>query len=87
MGFKKYKRKPFEVEAVEITEENIDELAQFIGTVRTREEDGVKFIQVDRRLIPNVVRVYQGFFMTKMGDNIRCYSPRTFKEQFEMVEE
>lgn len=87
MGFKKYKRKPFEVEAVEITEENIDELAQYIGTVRVREEDQVKFIQVDRRLIPNVARVYQGFYMTKMGDNIRCYSPRTFKEQFELVEE
>ncbi|MET0786257.1 MAG: hypothetical protein ABWY25_06085 [Paenisporosarcina sp.] len=74
-------RKPFTVEAVEITEENINELAEFIGTVRTK-DNGSPYIQVDRRLVPNVFRVYPGFWMTKMGDNIRCYSKRIFKEQF-----
>lgn len=83
--FQKYTRKPFTVEAVEITEENLEELAVHIGTIKTREEDGVKYIHVDRRLVPNVFRVFPGFFMTKMGDNIRCYSPRTFKEQFELL--
>jgi hypothetical protein len=86
MTFQTYRRKPFTVEAIEITEENIDELAKFIGTVKIKDEDGTKFIQVDRRLIPNVWRVYPGFFMTKMDENIRCYSPRTFKEQFELTE-
>lgn len=74
-------RKPFTVEAVEITEANINELAEFIGTVRTK-DNGSPYIQVDRRLVPNVFRVYPGFWMTKMGDNIRCYSKRIFKEQF-----
>lgn len=83
--FKKYTRKPFDVEAVEITDDNIEEVAEFIGTIRTKDEDNTKFIQVDRRLIPNVFRVYPGFFMTRMGDNIRCYSPRTFNEQFELT--
>lgn len=79
--YNQYVRKPFVVEAVEITEENIEEVAEFVGEVRTK-EDGSKFIFVDRRLVPNVFRVYPGHFMTRMGDNIRCYSKRVFNEQF-----
>lgn len=82
MDFITYVRKPFVVEAVEITLENIGELAQFIGSLK--EEDGTLFIQVDRRLVPNVFKVYPGFFMTRMGDNIRCYSRKIFREQFVM---
>ena len=84
MDFATYTRKPFKVEAIEITEENIFELAEFIGTVR-KKEDGTPYIHVDKRLIPNVFRVYPGFFMTRMGDNVRCYSPKIFKDQFELV--
>jgi hypothetical protein len=84
MYFNTYIRKPFVVEAVEITEENINEVAEFVGTVR-KKEDGTSYIQVDRRLIPNVYRVYPGFYMTRMGDNIRCYSAKIFTEQFELV--
>jgi hypothetical protein len=85
MQFDTYARKPFVVEAVEITEENIEQVAEFVGTVR-KKDDGTSFIQVDRRLIPNVYRVYPGFFMTKMGDNVRCYSPKIFRDQFELIE-
>ena len=81
MEFTTFVRKPFTVEAVEITNENIAELAEFIGTLRER-DNGQKFIQVDRRAVPNVFRVYPGFWMTKMGDNVRCYSKRIFKDQF-----
>lgn len=79
--FNTFVRKPFVVEAIEITEENIEEVAKFIGEVRQK-EDGSKFIYVDRRLVPNVFRVYPGFFMTKMGENVRCYSKRVFMDQF-----
>lgn len=82
----KYVRKPFLVEAVEVTEANIKELAEFIGTVR-KKPDGTSFIAVDRRLIPNVFRVYPGFWMTRMGDNIRCYSAKIFNDQFIELEE
>lgn len=81
MEFTTFVRKPFVVEAIEITTENIDEAAKYIGDVRER-EDGTKYILVDRRLVPNVEKVYPGFFMTKMGENIRCYSRKIFKEQF-----
>lgn len=81
MDFTKFVRKPFTVEAVEVTKENIDEIAEHVGTLRQK-EDGTPFIQVDRRLVPNIFRVYPGFWMTKMNDNIRCYSKRVFVEQF-----
>lgn len=81
MQFKEFVRKPFTVEAVEVTVENIDEIAKFVGTL-SHKQDGTPFIQVDRRLIPNVFRVFPGFWMTKMNDNIRCYSRRVFTEQF-----
>lgn len=81
MEFIKFVRKPFTVEAVEVTKENISDIAEFVGTLREK-EDGTPFIQVDRRLVPNIFRVYLGFWMTKMNDNIRCYSKRVFVEQF-----
>ena len=81
MEFVTYVRKPFEVQVVEITRENIEEVARFVGDVRYR-DDQTPYILVDRRLVPSVDRVHIGFFMTKIGDNVRCYSPRVFREQF-----
>jgi hypothetical protein len=81
MEFNTFIRKPFAVQAVEITEENIGEVAELIGTLRQK-EDGTPFIKVNPRLVPNIYRVYPGFWMTKMGDNIRCYSKRIFHAQF-----
>ena len=81
MQFNTFVRKPFTVEAVEVTKDNIEEIAPFVGTMRQK-EDGTPYIQVDRRLVPNIFRVYPGFWMTKMGDNIRCYAPKVFNEQF-----
>lgn len=74
-------RKPFIVEAVEVTRDNIAKIAEHVGELRAK-EDGTPFIFVDRRLVPNVYRVYPGFFMTRMGDHIRCYTKKIFNEQF-----
>lgn len=81
MEYASYVRKPFLIEAVEVTAENIGEVAQFVGTLR-KKENGTPYIQVDRRLVPSIFRVYPGFWMTRMDGNIRCYSKRTFQEQF-----
>lgn len=81
MELSNYVRKPFIVEAVEVTPENIGEIAELVGTLREK-DNGTPYIQVDRRLVPNIYRVYLGFWMTRMGDNIRCYSKRIFREQF-----
>lgn len=75
-------RKPFKVEAVQITKDNIEEIAEEIGKIRYKRENGEPFIRVNPRVIPNIQFVYIGFYMTKMGDNIRCYSGRIFEDQF-----
>jgi hypothetical protein len=81
MDFKDYIRKPFVVEAVEITRDNIEECAEIIGELCFK-DDGSPYIQVDQELVPNVFRVFPGYWMTKMGDNVRCYSKKVFKDQF-----
>lgn len=81
MDFTTFVRKPFTVEAVEVTKENIAEIAPLVGTLKEK-DDGTPYIHVDKRLVPNIFRVYPGFWMTKMNDNIRCYSKRIFLEQF-----
>lgn len=81
MDLTEFVRKPFIVSAMEITKENITELAKYIGTIEET-ADGSKFIQVDPKLVPNVTRVFPGFYMTRMGDYVRCYSRRVFFEQF-----
>lgn len=81
MEFTQFVRKPFVVEAVEVTTENMEEIAKYVGEVREK-EDGSPFILVDRRLIPNVFRVYPGYWLTRMGDRTRCYSRKIFLEQF-----
>lgn len=82
--FNTYQRKPFVVEAVQITAENIEELAPMIGDYR-KLEDGTPYILVDSRLVPNLHRAYIGYWITKMGDNFRCYVQKIFEDQFEQV--
>lgn len=81
MDFNTYVRKPFRVQAVQVTEDNIQELAKFCsGKYCT--EDGHPYILVDKKSIPNVLRIEVGFFVTKMGKNIRAFSEKVFNEQF-----
>lgn len=79
--FNQYVRTPFSVEATIISEENIEKIAQLVGTVRTKGDE--KYIALDRRIVPNISRAYIGWYVTRLGDNFRCYSPKVFTEQFE----
>lgn len=80
MDYLPFVRKPFEVQAVQVTTENIAEIATMIGRIR-RNERG-PYIQVNLKIVPNIPVVYPGYWVTKMGGNIRCYSERVFKQQF-----
>lgn len=84
LEFTNYVRKPFSVQAIEVTEENIRDVARGlnIGQVKFDEETGEPYILVDKKKIPNVNRVHAGYFVTKMGNNIRCYNPQVFPQQF-----
>ena len=78
---KEFVRKPYVVNALEITLENIERVAPMIGKLH-RKRNGSPWIEVDRQKVPVVTKVYPGFFMTVQGDSVRCYSPRTFLAQF-----
>lgn len=86
MEYTPYVRKPLQVNAVQFTEENMEELAPLVGSFRTKtNEDGSKtpFIVVDRRLVPNnVYKVWPGFWMTKVGDSVHVFTEPAFKSQF-----
>lgn len=83
--FETFVRTPFVVRATKITEENIEDIAQMVGEIRTK--NGEQFIALDRRVVPNVSRAFVGWWVTVLNGNIRCYAPKVFKEQFEIVSE
>lgn len=81
MEFTKYVRKPFTVNAAEVTNENIGEIAELIGVLQER-DNGTPYIHVNRLSIPNITKVYPGFWVTKMDGNIHCYIKKVFHNQF-----
>lgn len=80
MEYIKFIRRPFVVEAVQITKENIEELSKIVGELKYK--GNTPYIALDRRLVPNVTRAYVGWWLTRLEDNVRCYSPKVFLEQF-----
>lgn len=81
MKMTEFVRKPFVIEAIQITNENIEEVAKEIGFL-SKTDNGEKFIIVDRNTVPVVRHVYVGYWMTRYGHRIRCYTPRSFLNQF-----
>jgi hypothetical protein len=81
LEFNSFIRKPFTVDAVQVTEDNMAEVAKLVGELKEK-DDGTPFIQVDKKKVPNIYRVFPGFWMTRMGNHIRCYSPKIFHDQF-----
>lgn len=81
MEFETFVRKPFVVEAVEITEDNIAEVAKKVGTLKL-DEEGKPYISVNRMLFPSLFKVFPGYWMTVLDDQIRCYSKIVFERQF-----
>lgn len=87
LDFQPYIRKPFTIEAIEVTEENMEEVAASleIGKVQPKRNGEQLYILVDGEKIPNVFRIYAGFFITRMGINLRAYSAKTFRRQFALA--
>lgn len=84
MEFTQYIRKPFTIEAVQITDENIDELCPLIGhEVLEDDETGDRYIRLDRRIVKQSHKAFAGHWITRMdGKFLRVYSPNSFIKQF-----
>lgn len=81
MEFLPYIRRPFKVEAIEVTIENIHELSELCGEL-VEKEGCDPYIQVDRKKVSNIYRIKLGFMLTRMGENLRAYSREAFELTF-----
>ena len=81
----KYNRKPFSVDAVQVTADNIHEVAKWcMGKVET-ENDGRLYIKVKvrRPLTDRQTKAYIGDWVLYAGTGFKVYTDRAFTGSFE----
>jgi hypothetical protein len=91
----RYVRKPFYVEAIEVTTENLDEVAEWCsGTVvRSLKDAAVKgsgvtpYIQVQvlRPMNERQTKAYPGDMVLQAGASFKVYSGKAFQQSFDPV--
>lgn len=83
MEFQTFVRKPFRIQAIQITEENIELFADLIGDNVVRKEDnGTHYFLANRQLVRTINRVKVGYWVTKMNEQYRVYVPEVFDSLF-----
>jgi hypothetical protein len=88
MQTKKFARKPFLVDAVRVTSENMEEVAKWCGGEVLTEKRGnrmVKFIQVhvSRALNERQKKAPVGDWVLYAGKSFKCYTSKAFDDCFE----
>lgn len=83
-----YIRKPFEVEAVEVTEANIEEVKDWCQGNLQVEENGRQFIKVRvvRALNERQTKAYPGDWVLYAGTGFKVYTPKAFEKTFTKAE-
>jgi hypothetical protein len=87
-----YVRKPFYVDAIQVTDQNIAQVAEWCsGEVRTadaRGEDVEPYIQVRvvRPLNDKQTKAYPGDWVLYAGTGYKVYQSKAFKQNFDLVE-
>lgn len=80
----KFVRRPFHVQAVQITADNMAEVAKWCGgTIKS--EGAVSFIKVDVQHPVNVRQTqgYVGNWVLKAGEQFKVYQDKAFKATFQ----
>lgn len=91
-----YQRKPFRVQAIQVTDENLSDLAEWCGGAVRLEEDGfdgfksyvdVPTTKATSRYRLQRVRAYVGDWLVRLTEdnNFKIYKTRSFLEIFEEV--
>lgn len=79
----KYVRKPFEVEAVQVTEENIEEVKDWCqGTLMSDNRPFIK-VRVARALNERQTKAYPGDWVLYAGTGFKVYTSKAFHKTFE----
>lgn len=79
----KFTRKPFEVDAVQVTDDNIDEVAKWCqGEVK--EEDNRPYIKVRvlRVIDERQTKAFVGDWVLYAGTGYKVYTPKAFQKSF-----
>jgi hypothetical protein len=84
-----YVRKPFEVEAVEVTTDNVEEVAKWCdGKVLAEgdDENPKQFVKVRvaRALNERQTKAYPGDWVLYAGTGYKVYTPKAFAKTFEL---
>lgn len=85
-GFSIYARRPFTVEALEFTKENLEDFCPALGEMDAK-ADGTPFIRANPDVVQTVTRIFPGFWLTRMGPHIRVWNRRIFRDQFVEADE
>lgn len=84
-----YVRKPFNVEAVQVTEENLQEIADWCNGELRQTADGTPFVKVDvqRPLSTRQTRGFVGDWILFAGRGFKVYTQKAFEGSFEKQKE
>jgi len=94
----KFVRKPFVIEAVEVTAENIEQVAKWCSgevfttgpkTVPEAEPGNLKYVKVkvQHPLNERQTRAFVRDWVLKAGSGFKVYTPKAFANSFERVDE
>lgn len=83
----KFARKPFYVDAVRVSEENIEEVAKWCnGDVQTDSSEGLYIkVRVHRPLTDRQTKAFIGDWVLFAGSGFKVYTPKAFDKSFEKV--
>lgn len=82
-------RKPFEVKAVQVTEENMDDVAAWCSGKIRQNSYKIPYIHVDVRPFVNArqTKAFVGDWVLFAARGFKVYTDKAFKASFDQVEE
>ena len=85
MNIQKYTRRPFTVQAVQVTLENMREVAEWCGGVvveADRPENSYIKAKIARPLNKRQTQAFAGDYVLKMGRGVKIYLEKAFDKAF-----
>lgn len=85
----KYSRKPFDVDAVQVSPENMDLVASWTGGAVKSDDGGIKYINIDvhRAASDRQMMAYEGDWVLFAGQGFKIYTNAAFKKSFVQTSE
>lgn len=82
----KYIRKPFKIDAVQVTSENMEAVAEWVNGKLTEDEVGKHIkVRVHRPLNDRQTKAYVGDWVLAAGTGYKVYNDSAFKKSFEQT--